>query len=72
MAFSPCGSKIISGSSGGKIHIYNTETGQKESHLDTHGKYVLSIAYRLDLGNTNHFYVLHSFSIIRVSPDLLN
>ena len=45
VAFSPCGTKIISGSNGGKIHVYSVETGQKEKQLDTHGKYVLSIAY---------------------------
>ena len=58
VAFSPCGTKIISGSNGGKIHVYSVETGQKEKQLDTHGKYVLSIAYVStytgDLFNSQH------------------
>ena len=45
VAFSPCGTKVISGSNAGRINVFNVETGQKEKFMDTQGKYVLSIAY---------------------------
>ena len=44
-AFSPDSKQIISGAQNGKIHFFNTESGQKEQHFDTRGKYILSIAY---------------------------
>ena len=45
VAFSPDGKRIISGAQNGKVHFFNTETGQKEQQMDTRGKFVLSIAY---------------------------
>ena len=44
-AFSPCATKLISGSHVGKINLFNTETGEKVQSLDTRGKFTLSIAY---------------------------
>ena len=34
-AFSPCATKLISGSHVGKINLFNTETGEKVQSLDT-------------------------------------
>jgi WD repeat-containing protein 61 len=45
VAFSPDGKHIISGAQNGKVHFFDTETGQKEQQMDTRGKFVLSIAY---------------------------
>lgn len=45
VAFSPCATKLISGSHAGKINLFSTETGVKEQSLDTRGKFTLSIAY---------------------------
>lgn len=45
VAFSPDGKQIISGAQNGKVHFFNTETGQKEQQMDTRGKFILSIAY---------------------------
>lgn len=45
IAFSPDGQKILSGAQNGKVHFFNTETGQKEQQMDTRGKFILSIAY---------------------------
>ena len=73
VAFSPCGTKIISGSNGGKIHVYNVETGQKEKQLDTHGKYVLSIAYVSLSTYTNKILRPKSANmfIVQLSPGFL-
>jgi WD repeat-containing protein 61 len=45
LAFSPDGQYLATGSFGGKVDLYNTETGQKEKTLDTQNKFVLSAIY---------------------------
>ena len=45
VAFSPDSKYIISGAQNGKVHFFDTETGQKVQQMDTRGKFVLSIAY---------------------------
>ena len=45
LAFSPDGQYIATGSFGGKVDLYNSESGQKESTLDTQTKFVLSAIY---------------------------
>lgn len=45
LAFSPDGQYIATGSFGGKVDLYNSETGQKEMTLDTQTKFVLSAIY---------------------------
>ena len=45
IAFSPDSKHIISGAQNGKVHFFDTETGQKTQQMDTRGKFVLSIAY---------------------------
>ena len=45
LAFSPDGQYITTGSFGGKVDLYNSETGQKEKTLDTQTKFVLSAIY---------------------------
>ena len=44
-SFSPDGKHIITGAQNGKIHFFNTDTGEKEQQMDTRGKFILSIAY---------------------------
>lgn len=48
LAFSPDGQYLATGSFGGKVDLYNTETGQKEKTLDTTTKFVLSAIYVRD------------------------
>ena len=48
IAFSPDSKHIISGAQNGKVHFFDTETGQKTQQMDTRGKFVLSIAYSPD------------------------
>ena len=45
LAFSPDGQYIATGSFGGKVDLYRSETGQKEMTLDTQTKFVLSAIY---------------------------
>ena len=45
LAFSPDGQYLATGSFGGKVDLYNTESGQKEKTLDTQTKFVLSAIY---------------------------
>jgi WD40 repeat protein len=45
LAFSPDGQYIATGSFGGKVDLYNSESGQKEMTLDTQTKFVLSAIY---------------------------
>ena len=45
LAFSPDGQYIATGSFGGKVDLYNSDTGQKEMTLDTQTKFVLSAIY---------------------------
>lgn len=45
LAFSPDGQYLATGSFGGKVDLYNAETGQKEKTLDTQTKFVLSAIY---------------------------
>lgn len=45
LAFSPDGQYIATGSFGGKVDLYNSQSGQKEMTLDTQTKFVLSAIY---------------------------
>lgn len=45
VAFSPDDKYVISGSSSGKINMYNIQSGSQEQTFDTRGKFTLSIAY---------------------------
>ncbi len=44
VAFTPDGQSVISGSHAGKVNLFSVETGQATQHLDTRGKFTLSIA----------------------------
>lgn len=45
IAFNPTGEYLASGSQSGNVNIWNTDTGEKEASLETHGKFVMSVAY---------------------------
>ncbi len=44
VVFSPDSKHVISGSHAGKVNLFSVETGQATQHLDTRGKFTLSIA----------------------------
>ena len=45
LSFSPNGKMIATGSHNGLINLFNVDTGEKQSSLDTRGKFTMSIAY---------------------------
>ena len=45
LAFSPDGQYIATGSFGGKVDLYNAETGHKEATLNNETKFVLSAIF---------------------------
>ena len=48
LSFSPNGKMIATGSHNGLINLFNVDTGEKQSSLDTRGKFTMSIAYVSD------------------------
>lgn len=59
LAFSPDGQYLATGSYGGKVDLYNAETGQKEMTLDTQTKFVLTAIYVKKI----HFIEIETISI---------
>lgn len=45
LSFSPDGKTIATGSHNGHINLFNVDTGEKQSSLDTRGKFTMSIAH---------------------------
>ena len=45
LAYHPEGKHLATGTHGGQIHIWNTETGELASTLDTHGEFVTTVQY---------------------------
>jgi len=48
VTLTPDGVRLATGSQGGKVHLYNVETGTKESTFETGGKFILSLCYSPD------------------------
>lgn len=44
LAYTPDGRHLATGSHGGKINLFNTDTGTRTSTFDTRGKFTLSVA----------------------------
>ena len=45
LSFSPDGKTIATGSHNGHINLFSVDTGEKQSSLDTRGKFTMSIAH---------------------------
>lgn len=45
VALTPDGVRLATGSQGGKVHLYNVESGTKEATFETGGKFILSLCY---------------------------
>lgn len=43
IAYTPDGRYLATGSHGGKINLYNLESGTKSNSFDTRGKFTLSV-----------------------------
>jgi WD40 repeat protein len=64
LAFSPDGQYLATGSFGGKVDLYNSESGQKEKTLDTQTKFVLSAIYVRQKKTTPFFVTKMIISMI--------
>ena len=73
VVFTPDGRYLATGSHGGKINLYEIETGSKSNSFDTRGKFTLSVAcvcnmYSNNNNNNDVFSLFLSLSLSQ-SPD---